>query len=195
MPLFASEINRFVLLEKKIRHDRRRMRVYRERRVLGIKEFVGSRYSEDGTKGKRPIPLISKAIKILSRVIASENPRALVVPRHPTLKGGAKLLELGMNRLVDEINLNKTARAFLIDAFFGMGMMKGGLGEPGQKEMSGFLHQMGQPFADLVHFDDFTFDMDARDWENIRYASNREILSLKFTSPIGLLRRPTFGGR
>lgn len=165
------------------------MAPFRRNRLHVIKEYVGSNYSDEGSLKKLPINMINLYVNIFSRQLAANNPEAIVNTKHEKLKPFAKTLELGINHLTDEIDLQSTLHESVQDALFSMAIVKVGINKHTELEIGGVLHDVGQPFADPVELDNFTWDMTARRWEHMSFVGDRYRVDLEvaqnemFTNP------------
>lgn len=158
-----------------IEWSREKLQPFRENRNKFVRQYVGFNYAEEGqgSSDKVPVNMMELAINIFSRHLAASKPMAMVRTPHPQLKSTAYAMELALDQLVDEIGLGKTLRELVVDALVGVGIIKTGLHTKSQVEIGGFLHDVGQPFAERVDLDDWVHDMAARTWEQIAFCGNR----------------------
>ena len=157
-------------------YSRRRMQPFREQRLAAVRAYVGSNYGEMGASEKVPLNLMQMAINIYRRQVAARAPQALIVPRDPRLAATADDFELALNWLIKEIDLEASISQWVIDAMFSVGVLKVGISPGKQWEIEGYLHDAGIPFADVVDFDDFVFDMNSKRWDLCQYVGNRYTL-------------------
>jgi len=153
--------------------SRKRLRPYRESRAKAVAQYVGANYSDDGANDIVPVNLIELLIVILLGQLAARAPRALVTTPISRLKPEAANLELGLNRLIDQIQLAGTLRRSAMDALFSVGLVKVGLCQKTSLEIDGWTHHIGQPFADAVDLDDLEVDMRANTYGQIHFIGNR----------------------
>ncbi len=151
----------------------RKMEPYRRKRFEVVEQFVGQHYSDNGTAYEVPVNLIEMATSIFVQHLAAHNPKVLATTISSRLKNDAAKLELAMNHLLYEIRFVDTIRSCIQDALFGMGIMKTGTAIHSQVEVMGFLHDIGQPYADSVDLDDFVYDMTATRYGQVSLAGNR----------------------
>jgi len=156
-----------------IEWSRRKLRPFREHRLSAIKEYVGTRYSNDGAGKRVYLNLIEQAVNTYCRQLAANNPKVLVTTRKNDLRARAYELELACNHLLQEINFVNTLRQSVVEAMFSVGIIKVGAAVGEQVEVDGFLHNVGQPFADNVTLDDWCQDMSATRWDQISFAGNQ----------------------
>lgn len=156
--------------------SRNRMQPFREQRLAAVRAYVGSNYGEMGANEKVPLNLMQMAINIYRRQVAARAPQALVIPKDPRLAPTAADFELALNWMVKEIDLESSISKWVIDAMFSIGVMKVGISPGNQAEIEGYTHDAGLPFADVVDFDDFVFDMNSKSWDLCQYVGNRYTL-------------------
>ena len=160
-------------LRDSVAWSRRKLEPYQQNRVKAIREYVGKHYSNDGSMLAVPVNLISLAVDIYTRQLAAKSPKAKVVTSHMQLKPSAALLEMAVNRLVDDIKLGDTITRVVKDEMFGYCVCKLGLNKSDTLEVGGFMHDVGQPFCDHVDIDDWVMDMSARKFEQVSYMGDR----------------------
>lgn len=163
------------LLES-VQFSRNRMQPFREQRLAAVRAYVGSNYGELGATEKVPLNLMQMAVNIYRRQVAARAPQALIVARDQSLAPTAADFELALNWLIKEINLESSISRWVIDAMFSIGVMKVGISPGNQSDIEGYVHDSGLPFADVVDFDDFVFDMNAKSWDLCQYVGNRYTL-------------------
>ena len=159
-----------------VQFSRDRMQPFREQRLAAVRAYVGSNYGEMGAQEKVPLNLMQMAVNIYRRQVAARAPQAIIVPRDQRLVPVAADFELALNWLIKEINLEESISRWVIDAMFSIGVMKVGISPGNQAEIEGYVHDAGLPFADVVDFDDFVFDMNAKRWDLCQYVGNRYTL-------------------
>ena len=159
-----------------VQFSRDRMQPFREQRLAAVRAYVGSNYGEMGSTDKVPLNLMQMAVNIYRRQVAARAPQVLIVPKDNKLAPTAADFELAMNWLIKEIDLESSISQWVIDAMFSIGVMKVGISPGKQSEIEGYIHDSGLPFADVVDFDDFVFDMNAKRWDLCQYVGNRYTL-------------------
>tara|TARA_R100000655_G_scaffold50244_1_gene87798 strand:+ start:2446 stop:4239 length:1794 start_codon:yes stop_codon:yes gene_type:complete len=160
-------------LSSAMEYSRRKMLPFRENRLQQVRQYVGTSYSENGATDKVPINLLEMAINIYRRQVAANRPQILVKTKNNQLKAEAADFEAVINNTLDEIDFEATLQKWVLDAMFGLGIVKTGLGAGRTGEIDGFTHDVGQVFCDNVDFDDFVFDMTAKRWDQIQFCGNR----------------------
>lgn len=176
-PLNPRHIKR---LSRACEHSRLKLRSFREHRINALQQFVGVNYSDSGSPDKVPMNLIELTHNIYTRQIAGGTSQSLVSTPHQALKSEALDFEADHNHLLKEIDFGQTKKDWVSEAMFLTGILKVGRTEGAQAEINGFLHDAGQAFADVVDFDDWVQDMNAKRYEQIQYAGNRYFLPFDF---------------
>jgi len=160
-------------------HSRRKMQTFRERRLSMLRQFVGGAWSDGGAPDRVPVNFLEMALNIYRRQVAARAPRVMVRSKNGDNIPFADDLEIALNLAIDDMRFDDTMRRWVLEAMFGMGVLKVGLAPSSQKEIMGFTHDPGQPFADVVDFEDFVFDITAKRWDQIQFCGNRYALPLE----------------
>jgi len=150
------------------------MAEYRRHRNNAVREFVGHHYAApgDGSSHRMPLNLLELFINIMTQHLAAVAPRAAIRERFPDHRPGAVKLEESLWRLAQDIRLGDSLETVVQDGLFGVGCIKTGLEPKAQVEFMGFLHDVGQPFADAVDLDDLVIDMASNELERVSYIGN-----------------------
>lgn len=109
--------------------------------------------------------------------------------RVPKLRERAKEFGLVVNHIAKEIRLADSLRTCVVDALFGIGIMKVGLRPTEIGDEESWLHDSGKPFAEPVGLDDWVHDMSAKRWDQCRYMGHRYRLPLDFVRESKLFDR------
>lgn len=169
-------------LREAMRQSRRTLSAYREVRKASIEEYVGPRYGSQNGNERNPTPinLLELMVNTYLRHLAAKAPEVEIRTIYEELKPMAYTFELAVNHLIGkEIGLVATLRRMVLDAIFGIGVVKVGLNRSRTVEIGGFMHDIGQPFADTVSLDDWVFDTSAKRWESITFAGDRYRIPLE----------------
>ncbi|MEN6306259.1 MAG: hypothetical protein ABFD91_00765 [Anaerohalosphaeraceae bacterium] len=166
-------------LREAICYSRRKLMPFRQQRYDAIRQYVGFHYSDDGTSDRVPVNLLELAVNIYTQQMAARAPKALVQTRFGVLKPMAADFELALNHLIREIRLGQTFRLAVIDALFSMGIVKTGLERRASVEIAGYLHDVGQPFAEVVSLDNWVHDTTATRLEQCQFMGDRYRLPLE----------------
>lgn len=200
-PASGFDDAKFRRLRRAVRCSYDKLKPFREHRLAAIKQYVGNHYSENGTNTRVPLNLIEQAVSIYLRQLAARAPRALCTTRYPEIRPHAKLLEQAINRLIEEIQFEKTLKSAVVNAMFSVGIIKVGLEPAYEAEIDGVLHDIGQPYADNIDLDDFVYDTAARTWEQVQFCGNGYKVPLEFAKQCDLFDpevraqlKPSYGG-
>lgn len=151
-----------------LKFSQNKLKPFREHRIHALKQYVGRHYSNDGATDRVPVNMIEQAVLIYLFQLAAQNPRVLAMTRHQSLKPAASGLEDALNHLLDEINFLDSLQRAVVDSLFApFGILKVGMAPNGKIETDGFTHDVGQPFADCVDFDDYVRDMSAKRYDQV----------------------------
>lgn len=184
MPFDATRMSR---LSTAVSRSRRMLEPFRKNREAAIRQFVGKNYSDNGSSASVPLNMIALAINIYLTQLVGNCPQVLASTQHPDLRPAADDLQLALNHLIrHEIDLENTLWQVALDGMFGMGILKVGMCKGYEVEIEGFLHDVGQPFADRVSIDDWVMDMSATHWDQMKFMGNRYRLPLEQLRSSGL---------
>lgn len=153
----------------------RALKPYRETVLRLNEEYAGPMYGLRGVGAvARPkdkyVNLLKQAVSAYMTLLASSRPRVLMSTHRLELKAFAKHYQTGVNRLLEEICLEKTTSQWVRDAFFWLGIVKVHMADSGEQVAEGdLLMDPGMPFASNIALDDYFFDMNARRWSEVRY--------------------------
>jgi len=166
-------------LLKAIKSSRESLEPFRRVRKELIRDYVGSWYSETGARNKTLVNLLNQTARIYTIALAANNPQVLVsTPRVENLPF-ARRFEVNLNKLIGDMNLDKTFRAIVLDAFFCIGcgvvMMR-----DTDTRFHGLLESEedvwldpGEPWLNRVSLDDLILDMPAKELSKMRYCGHR----------------------
>ena len=175
---YSYDKNSSSRLQNAIEYSRRQLLPYREKRLHALRQFVGAHYTDTGAEQRVPLNFIEMAVSIYRRQIAARRPQVLVRAKNRQYEPVAGQFESALNMLLKDIKFEETMQQWVLDAMFGLGIVKTGLTASGI-DMNGYEHDPGQPFVDNVDFDDFVFDMSAKRWDQIQFCGNRYCLPLE----------------
>ena len=133
-------------LSDAMEYSRRKMQPFRENRLSHIRQYVGNNYSETGASDKVPVNLLEMAINIYRRQVAAARPQVLVTTKSNQLKAESADFESVVNHTLDEIDFETSLQKWVLDAMFGLGVVKVGLAPGRTGEIDGFRHDVGQVF-------------------------------------------------
>ena len=168
-------------LIKAINASRGELEKHRRVRKLMVEHYCGSWYDTTTPQddGKILVNLMNQTARIYTIVLAANNPQVLVsTPRMETLPF-ARRFEINLNKLIGDMELDKTFRAIVLDAFFCIGcgvvMMR-----DTDTRFHGLLESEedvwldpGEPWLNRVSLDDLILDMPAKELSKMRYCGHR----------------------
>ena len=174
----------------------RRLKGFIENRLYFLSQFSGPYYNRRGgagehaTKGQIPLNTVFSMVSVYLPHLAYTNPKSYVTTPNAELRFQAESLGLELDRLMAEINFAQTMRTVVTDSLFSCGIIKTGLC-PGReidefKELDGYLHDVGQAFADPVDLEDYVVDPNGRHREQASFEGNRYRLPLEYVMDSGL---------
>jgi hypothetical protein len=183
LPLSEKQISRLVT---SIKWSEGELKFSKAKRLEAIQQIAGYHYSPSGSCVRSPVPLLSIAIQTYVRMLAAHAPQVMISTVHNELRPAASNFELALNQLPEEIGLATTLRRLVQEALVApFGIVKVGLHSVG----TALNHEYGQPFVDLVSWDDYFLDMSAKRPDLIDYEGNQywldyeEVMDSSFIDP------------
>jgi len=165
------------------------MSPFREVRKFVMAETAGPWYGQysDYTRRdddvKRPVNLLRQFVRTYLPNLCGPTIKAKVSPKTTGLRSQARLRELMLDHLLQQIRLAKTWRLVVRDVLMGgLGIVRTGLRAGGSLlDVNGEVFDVGQPYAVRVDLDDFVRDPQSRDpledtWRAFRYRVSRQDL-------------------
>lgn len=169
--------------------SRKRLEAFAAPRLDAIRQYVGKYYGENAAPDKVPSNFIELAVTIHIFKLAAQAPQVLADTPHMVLKPRASRLELALNHLLRKIDFATDLQMAVLEAHFGVGLMKTGVEDDGRG---------GMLFSRSVSFDDAIFDMTATRWSDMLFVGDRRRVSLEeaqnneaFDSKVRRLLKPT----
>lgn len=159
----------FERLRQSVDWSIRQLDTPRKKRREALQQYVGNHYGDGGSALRVPTNFLELAVTIYSRQLAARAPQVLITARHPSMKRQAYEMELALNQVPKEIKLGKTIQAAVVEALFSFASIKVGLCSSGTCVLG---HEYGEPFADLIQFDDYFCDMGAKSRKAIQFEGN-----------------------
>jgi hypothetical protein len=154
-----------------------------QRRAEAIREVAGSNYGARGSgKPEQQLyPMLGLYVKVLTRLITSDNPMCHFNNWNPEASAHCKDLEIMVNDEFKRIELGNSIAEVVSGAMFGMGICKIGRVMKGYtEEDQGYLHESGGLFMDPVLDEDFLFDFRSKRWEGITFEGDVTRVSLEW---------------
>jgi hypothetical protein len=160
-------------LYQSMRWSAKKLLPFRRFRQEALKQYVGSNYSDNASSQKMPINMLQLGISIYQRYLSPPRMQCLVTTSVPSLKPTAFEFQTALNHLIEEIDYSHSHRECVLDAMFGMGIIKVGLEIRQVEQELGYLQDAGQPFADPVSLDNYVTDMTATRPDQVAYESDK----------------------
>lgn len=159
--------------------SREALEPFRRVRKEMIRDYVGSWYSEDGSRNKVLVNMTNQTARIYTVALAANNPQVLVTTPIFENLPFARRFEVNLNRLISDMELDVTFRAIVLDAFFCIGcgvvMMR-----DTDTRFHGLLESEedvwldpGEPWLNRVSLDDLILDMSAKELSKMRFCGHR----------------------
>ena len=166
-------------LLKAVRASRDALEPFRKVRRELIRDYVGSWYSGSGATNKTLVNLMNQTARIYTVALAANNPQVLVSTPAVENIPFARRFEVNLNKLISDMNLDRTFRQIMLDAFFCLGcgvvMMR-----DTDTRFHGLLESEedvwldpGEPWLNRVSIDDLILDMPAKELTKMRYCGHR----------------------
>jgi hypothetical protein len=163
---------------KAIKTSRQALDPFRRVRKEFVRDHVGSWYSEQGARNKTLANMMNQTARIYMVALAANNPQVMVSTPLASNFPFAKRFEVNLNKLIGDMNLDKTFRMIVLDAFFCIGcgvvMMR-----DTDTRFHGLLESEedvwldpGEPWLNRVSVDDLILDMSAKELTKMRYCGH-----------------------
>ncbi len=167
-------------LSRALKSSKEAMEPFRVTHKELVRDYVGSWYGEgSGARYDTLVNLINQTARIYTVALASNNPRVKVSTTNLANLDFARRLQVNINQMIADMNLNRTLRAIVLDAFFCLGcavvMMRDtdtryhGLLE---SEEDVWLDP-GEPWINRVSIHDLVLDMSAKEISKMRFCGHR----------------------
>jgi hypothetical protein len=163
---------------------------YRRHRTKFISRYVGNYYGKnvsDESAMATPLNLMYSAVMTIVPNLVYQDPRFTVKTNVLPYRQYAQTLGLALDHLVThEIMLRRTLRKAIVDAMFGVAIVKVGLSISSQTLDLGEPLAIGYPYADRVDLDDYVCDPVARDADEFEFEGHRFRMSEQQAIEAGL---------
>ena len=155
--------------------DRARLalRQYRQERLYAVKQYVGTHWSEETISETVPLNLLNLYCRIVIPKLVSRNPRVMLSTFNKPIKPQVAAMESWVNKETENQKLDELFARTALDALFTVGVTKVALCSPADSAAVGWNIASGQPFAERVDFDDFVFDIHARNFDSVSFIGHR----------------------
>lgn len=139
-----------------------------------VESYAGSGYGKSRTNKRETIVnLAMQTVDAYTMALVANRPRVLITSKRQEQTYFAKHFTAAINSYIEEIGLEFTLRNWVLDAFFGLGVIKLHLADSGmvQLELDRYTDP-GKPFASNISNDNYVFDMQAPRQESVRFAGD-----------------------
>jgi hypothetical protein len=149
------------------------LRTPRQNRFDFVREFVGSRWSEEGARRDVPCNLIAAYVHIVLTKLIMHNPRYMLSTWSKKIRPVITAEEDWINKEVEKMQLVDSLQECGLDGLFSIGVMKVALAGPGDAALSGWQIKAGEPFAEPIDLDDFVYDIHCKKLREAGYMGHR----------------------
>lgn len=140
------------------------------------REYLGKNYNNEAKRKATPLNFLRMYAKVYQRQLVPQNPRGLVSTRYSELKPVAHAMQLWMNHRIQEMGLQQVLRDAVLDGLISFAVVKVGLA----LDEHGYENDPGQPFVELIPFDDWVMDMSVRTKKHCAFMGHRMRLPLRY---------------
>jgi hypothetical protein len=117
--------------------------------------------------------LIDRAVEIIVPYLVMNNPYMMVEATDPKHRPFAYTTELAVNQWIQKFKFAmNTIYPAVRNSLFSIGIVRSGIMKSHQVEIMGCLHDVGQPYADVIDEPDFTMDPAAKTFESAAFMGN-----------------------
>ena len=176
-------------IQKAVEQGFKRLENFRSARMMFLRQYVGQYYdAERGGIGTEPMNLIFNAIRVLVANLVSNFPTHSVRSRFIAQRDYADMLGLALAMQDKKMKIRETYRKWIVDAILMQGILKTGLCDSGT--VIGFEPDdridPGTVYTELVDFDNFVFDPNARSMDEAMFVGDRVCVSRSMLLDSGL---------
>ena len=168
-------------LQQAINYSYRELRPARVADKSAMMQYLTTHYSDNGARKPVPFNLLELAITIYTQRLTGGSPRVLMTTKHRELYPANAKLQRGTNHLLEEIDFGVTLADAVQGGFFSpFGIVKTGLDQQGPPvEWMGYLHDVMQPFADSILFNNWVHDMTVGRDEKSQFEGDRYSIEME----------------
>ncbi len=163
----------------------------RKLRIKMLGHYAGGWFEGKSKGDQQPLNLIDRGIQIIGPYLVGGPPKVMIDAKRglSSNRPFARTLELALEHLFREIKFHSlTLRPAVFNSMFSMGIVKTGIMKSKEVEIYGYLHDIGQPYADNIDFDDYRADPVARNREENELEGHEYTLPWEFVIESGLFR-------
>ncbi len=152
------------------------LRYVRDNRKIIVRETTGDVYAENGPGRETKVNLLAQYERVFARGLVGTNPRAMLSTHEPAYKPVVSKLGAYLNQTATKQNIESVFQRATIDALNLVGIVYVALASPEDSDRVGGLVDAGEPYARLIDFDDFAFDMGAGEWSECDWIAHRYLV-------------------
>lgn len=143
-----------------------------------LRAYASNYYRQMESKDPHPLNMIDRAVSIWMPFLVSGEPKIIIDPIVDlSLKPFAYTFQLALNQWMK--NMKFAARTFepsIFNSLFGQGITKTGTHRSDIKRLAGYLTEIGKPYCEVVDFNNYLFDITAKDREQYEFEGDEYIL-------------------
>lgn len=191
MPFNPEDPRQVQRLVRAVRSSHAKLDSFRQTRRSLIKDFTGDNYGSGDDSEEMPVNMLALMVDVYLMSMAGDGPQVIIPTKDESLLPFAAKLEAVVNQELRDMKFDRTVRRWVQEALFCIGIMKCGLVDSDYVEIL-----PGEPlpsqdyFADIVDFDDFSYDTDAKSWDRVSFMAD-----LYYVDYDGLMASGSFNER
>jgi len=163
----------------------------RKVRIKMLEQYAGGWFRGQPASSHQPLNLIDRGVQIVGPYLVGGAPKVMIDAKRglSANRPFARTLELALEHLFREIKFHQnTLRPAVFNSMFSMGIVKTGIMKAKEVEVYGHLHDVGQPYADNIDFEDYVADPMARTREEMEMEGHQYTLPEEFLKDSGLFK-------
>ena len=163
----------------------------RKLRIKMLAHYAGGWFSGKSKGDQQPLNLIDRGVQIIGPYLVGGPPKVLIDAKRGLASNRpfARTLELALEHLFREMKFHQyTMRPAVFNSLFSMGVVKTGIMKSKEVEIYGHLHDIGQPYADNIDWDDYRGDPMARHREENEQEGHEYTMPWDFVIESGLFK-------
>lgn len=139
-----------------------------------VERYAGAHWGPEGRVCKDdPVNLIGMYVGIVGQALLANTPRVMLSTFDRAQKPAVEAMQDWANAEVERTQLTTTLQRCVLDALFCVGIAKVGLATPSDAAHKAWSLAAGHPFCERVDFDDWVFDVHARDFSECAFMGHR----------------------
>lgn len=183
--IFEADIEA-VRLHDAIMLSHKELQPFRDKMDEMVREYIGPNHGDNIAPNPNMNNQIRKYVDIIKNMLAPGEPRVIIDTFTGELRASANSLQKAVNRKIIDADLGTVITDCVGQSLFTMGIIKVGLNQSDTIEIGGLKHDVMEPYAESIEFDDFTWDLEANRFEKCQFVANRVNIPLKDVKPSGL---------